>query len=80
MSTKTHGALGMGNSSPAMAEQFVEVEARAQALLRDLESLKKHLSDPLAKPGVGARVLACMLSAAVLAEWLVRLQITALSE
>lgn len=68
------------NASKPIAEDFVEVMARFQGLERDLQTLRRHLSDPIARSGVGARVLACMLSCAVLEEWLVRMQITAVSE
>ena len=68
------------NASKSLGEDFVEVMARFQGLERDLKTLQKHLSDPITRSGVGARVLACSLSCAVLQEWITRMQITAVSE
>ena len=70
----------LANSTPALAQDYVECKHRLQGLQRDFAALEDHLRSPDAKPGVGARVLACMLSAAVLQEWLCRMQITALSQ
>lgn len=80
MPTKTAGLRSMPNSSPKMAADFVEIAHRYQALGADIQALKDHLMNPAARPDVGVRILAAMLSAAVLEEWLVRMQITAISE
>ena len=80
MSAKTQRTPTMANSTPAMAAQFVEVMGRYQALGADIKALKEHLQNPAARPDVGARILAAMLSAAVLEELLARMQITALGE
>jgi hypothetical protein len=80
MSTKPPFAPGIPNSSLKLAADFLEVARTLENLERDVASLKKHLQDPDAKPGVGARILACMLSATVLQSSLVRMQITSLAK
>jgi hypothetical protein len=80
MATRARDSVLMANSSAEMADHMVEVMARYQALGQDLQRLSDHLRAPQPKPQLGARILASMLSTAVLEEWLVRMQITAISE
>jgi hypothetical protein len=70
----------MANSTPALAAVYVECKARLQGLQRDFAALEDHLRSPFAKPGVGARVMACVLSSTVVTEWLARMQICAMAE
>jgi len=68
------------NSSPKLAEAAVEVMHKYQELGRDVELLRDFLVSPYDREGIDVRIAACLLSASVLTQWLVRMQITALNE
>ena len=80
MALKEHDGPRLANSSPQLAADFVDVMKQWHGLEQDLIALKDHLMCPMPEPGVGARVCAAMLTAAVLEEKLVRMQITAMVE
>ena len=63
-----------------LAERFVDVMHKYQALGRDIESLRDHLANHDGRGHIGVRVLACILTASELEQVLVLTQITALSE
>ena len=63
-----------------LAERFVDVMHKYQALGRDIETMRDHLARGDAPRQVGVRVLACILSASELEQALVLTQITALGE
>ncbi len=66
------------NATPSMAEAFVEVMHKYQQLGLDIEMLRCHLASLEERPDVGVRVLACMLTCAILEEKLVQAQIIAI--
>lgn len=80
MASSTTNGPRLANSTPLLSADFVDVMQQWQGLEKDLIALRDHLMDPIGKPGVGARVCACMLTAAVLEEKLCRMQITAMVE
>ena len=63
-----------------LAERFVNVMHKYQALGRDIEAMRDHLAKHDGRGNVGVRVLACILTASELEQALVLTQITALSE
>ena len=63
-----------------LAERFVDVMHKYQALGRDIEIMRYHLAGLDDSAAVGVRVLACILSASELVQALVLTQITALGE
>jgi len=63
-----------------LAERFVDVMHKYQALGRDIETMRDHLANYDGRNSVGVRVLACILSASELVQALVLTQITALGE
>ena len=63
------------NSSPAIASAFVEVSARHQDLIRDLNCLRDHLQKLEHDPRLGVRALAATMSAARVVIACVQLQI-----
>jgi hypothetical protein len=80
MTTNTPSGPRLANSTPQLSADFVEVMKQWQGLEKDLIALRDHLMRPIPQAGVGARVCAAMLTAAVLEEKLVRMQITAMVE
>jgi hypothetical protein len=78
MATRTASGEKLYNATPELAAAFVEVMHKYQALGLDIEMLRCHLASIEENPDVGARVLACILSAAVVVEKLVQAQIIAL--
>ena len=80
MATKTAPEEKLYNATPGMAAAFVEVMHKYQQLGLDIEMLRCHLASIDQRPDVGARVLACILSAAVVVEKLTQAQIIALTD
>lgn len=65
------------NAGPELAAAFNEVMHKYQMLGRDIEMLRDHLASIEERGDVGIRVMACMLTCAVLEEKLCQAQIAA---
>jgi len=68
------------NSSPRMADAAVEVMHRYQELGRDIEHLRDFLAARDERAGIDLRIAACFLSCSTLAQYLAKMQVSALNE